>query len=84
MNKNQIQYTVRDIPHRLDQILRERARRERRSLNDVALEALAKGLGLSEEPIRHHDLDDLAGTWADDPGFDKAIEEMRRMDSKRW
>ena len=27
----------------------------------------------AEEAPRHHDLDDLAGTWVDDPEFDRAI-----------
>ena len=33
----------------------------------MALRALERGLGLAEEAPRHHDLDDLAGTWVDDP-----------------
>jgi hypothetical protein len=29
-------------------------------------------------------LDDLAGTWVHDPEFDKAIEEMHRVDPELW
>lgn len=50
------------------------------SLNRAAVEAIARGLGLTEHRPVFHDLDDLAGTWVDDPGFDKAIREMDTVD----
>ena len=76
----QTQYTIRRVPARLDQELRRRAHDEHRSLNEVALRALERGLGLAEEAPRHHDMDDLAGTWVQDPEFDRAIEAMERFD----
>ena len=84
MKRKQPQYTIRQVPLRIDQALRERARRERRSLNAVAIEALERGLGIAEEAIRHHDLDDLAGTWVHDPAFDQAIEDMDQIDPELW
>ena len=74
------QYTIRRVPERLDRELRRRAREEQRSLNEMTLRALERGLGLAGEEHRHHDLDDLAGTWVDDPEFDRAIEEMDKVD----
>ena len=74
------QYTIRRVPPRLDQELRRKAREEQRSLNEMALRALERGLGLAEEQPRYHDLDDLAGTWVDDPEFDRAIEAMDQVD----
>lgn len=44
----------------------------------------ARGLGLDAEPPRHTDLDDLAGTWVDDPVFDRVIREMDRVDEEMW
>jgi plasmid stability protein len=38
-----MQYTIRGIPERLDTVLRERARAEGKSLNAIALDALAGG-----------------------------------------
>ena len=73
-------YTIRRVPPRLDQELRRKAREEQRSLNEMALRALARGLGLAEEQPRYHDLDDLAGTRVDDPEFDRAIEAMDQVD----
>jgi len=36
-----------------------------------------------EEP-RYHDLDDLIGTWEEDPEFDRAIEAQRQIDEELW
>ena len=40
-------FTIRGIPKAVDRALRERAAREKRSLNEVALEVIAHGLGLN-------------------------------------
>lgn len=37
-----------------------------------------KSTGIRE--VVHHDLDDLAGSWVDDPAFDKALHDMDRVD----
>ena len=29
-------------------------------------------------------MDDLAGTWFDDPEFDRALEEMDQVDPELW
>jgi plasmid stability protein len=79
-----IQYTIRQIPERLDFLIKERATREGKSVNETVLDVLKTGLGVSDEPVRYSDLDDLAGTWVHDPEFDKAIEEMDRIDSEMW
>ncbi len=78
------QYTLRGISERIDATLRERARKEGKSLNSVAVEALQRGLGTDGEDIIYHDLDDLAGTWVNDPEFDKAVEEMDQVDEELW
>ncbi len=64
--------------------LHEKARREGKSLNKVAVETLLRGLGLAGDSIRHGDLDALAGTWIDDPEFDAAVREMDRVDEEMW
>ena len=84
MQSGHTQYTIRGVSEELDNALRERAVRYGRSLNAVALEALERGLGLARDAVRHHDLDHLAGTWVDDPGFDAAVEEMDRVDEELW
>jgi len=85
MNKRQdIQYTLRSIPPRIDRVLRESSVKEQKSLNELAIAALAKGLGIAEEEVRYHDLDDLAGTWVEDPKFDKALKDMDKIDPELW
>jgi hypothetical protein len=41
-------------------------------------------LGDRLEPIRHGDLDDLAGTWVRDAESEKAFAEMDRIDEGIW
>jgi len=78
------QLTIRRVPERVKQLLKELAKREEKSINQIILEILERGLGLAGEEIVYHDLDDLAGTWVDDPEFDKAIEEQHRIDPELW
>jgi plasmid stability protein len=79
-----MQYTLRNIPSVLDRLLRQRARRDGKSLNDVAIEALSRGAGLTGERVKHRDLGDLAGLWQDDPTFDQAIREQDVVDDHLW
>jgi hypothetical protein len=57
------QYTLRGVPPSIDRAARRRAQDEGKSLNAVAMEALARGLGLDAMPVEHTDLDTLIGTW---------------------
>jgi len=79
-----MQYTLRGIPKRVDSALRRKARQEGLSLNKAAVRALARGLGLADEQTVYHDLDDLAGTWVEDPAFDQAVSEMDTVDPDLW
>ncbi|HVM60995.1 MAG TPA: hypothetical protein VMV72_09015 [Verrucomicrobiae bacterium] len=79
-----MQYTVRNVPHPVDTALRRKAKQESRSLNDIALEALELGAGTAEEPLRFHDLDSVAGTWREDPAFDRAIAAHDQVDADLW
>lgn len=79
-----MQYTIRNIPPYLDEALRERAHEEGKSLNEVTLEVLLKGLALTGEPIRHRDLSDIAGTWKEEPEVDEAFRDQRRIDPDLW
>jgi hypothetical protein len=79
-----IQYTIRGVPVDWNQQVRREAKRNGKSLNAELLDALRKGLGISDRPRRFTDLDDLAGTWVDDPAFDSAIAEMDQVDKTVW
>ena len=78
-----VQYTIRGVPDVVDQALRARAKKENKSLNQVALEAIQQAL-LSEQPKVYHDLDFLIGTWVEDPEFDKVRAEHEQIDEEAW
>jgi hypothetical protein len=79
-----MQYTLRNIPRRLNDVLRRKAREQGKTLNEVAVVAMQRGVGLESEAVRHRDLGDLAGTWVDDPDFDAAIADQDRIDPDLW
>ena len=78
-----MQYTIRNVPNPVDSALRRSAREQGKSLNDVAIEALARGAGLGERwPQR--DLSDIAGTWRKDAAFDNAVAAQDTIDEELW
>jgi hypothetical protein len=79
-----VQYTVREVPFHVDRALRRRASEEGKSLNRFLRETLAKEAGGMAGLVLHHDLDDLAGAWQDDPEFDRVIAEQDRVDEAMW
>ena len=79
-----MQYTIRNLPDTLDAALRAKAKAEHKSLNEVAIQAMARGMGFSKETPRLRDLGDLAGTWVEDPAFDQAIADQRAIDNELW
>jgi plasmid stability protein len=79
-----MQYTIRNIPEHLDAALRSSARASGKSLNEIAIEALERGAGISGAPRRQRDLSDIAGTWQEDPEFDRAIADQDKIDEAMW
>ena len=79
----EMQYTIRNIPKEVDRVLRRRARQQGRSLNDVLVEALSAAAGVNGvklPKVKRIDLSDIAGTWVEDPEFDKFLEEKEQID----
>jgi plasmid stability protein len=79
-----MQYTLRKIPRDVDKALRQKARREGRSLNDIAIEALTRGAGIEGQITKNHELDFAIGTWVEDSEFDKVIADQRQIDPDLW
>ena len=79
-----MQYTIRGIPEALDAAVRERAKAEGKSLNEVAVEALADGLGLGGSDVSRRDLSDVAGTWRKDAAVEAALAAQDRVDTDLW
>ena len=78
------QYTLRGIPAALDAAIRERARSEGKSLNAVAVAAIAQGLGLGQEHVVRRDLTDIAGTWRRDAAVEAALAAQDKVDKDLW
>jgi D-tyrosyl-tRNA(Tyr) deacylase len=79
-----MQYTIRGIPEALDAAIRERARVEGKSLNDVTVEVLADGLGYGKESVVYRDLSDIVGTWKKDAAVEAALEAQDVVDKSLW
>jgi hypothetical protein len=78
------QYTIRNVPKVVDRALRRRADRQGRSLNEVSVEALARGAGVENEANDHHDVDFLFGSWIEDSSVDRALADQRVVDEELW
>ena len=78
-----MQYTIRNVPPELDRALKSRAAREGKSVNVVALEALARSV---EQPVRRRSLRDMPGAWSkrEAAAFDRFLAEHREIDEELW
>lgn len=83
MKNRKRQYTIRDVPSAVDGVLRDKARRQGKSLNAVALEALQQGAGVAAQ-ARYSDLDSFFGSWVADAAVDKALKDQRLVDEGLW
>lgn len=74
-------YTVRGVPTDVDAALRKKAAAEKKSLNQIVVEALSlAAIGR----VKKCDLSDLVGKWEDDPAFDEIIASQRKIDWAKW
>jgi len=79
-----MQYTLRNLPKPLDRAIRERALRENKSINEVAIDALLRAFGMLGDMPAQRDLSDVAGTWQSDQDLDRVLLEQRRVDPDLW
>ena len=78
-----MQYTIRNVPPELDRAIKARAKRLGKSVNQVALDLLARGC---EQPTRHRSLRRMPGAWTpkEAADFDRFLAEHRRIDEELW
>jgi len=79
-----MQYTLRNIPEQVDKALRDKARRERRSINQVAIDVMARALGIKEGPAKQRDLADIAGSGKFDSAMREEHARQRQIDDDLW
>ena len=80
--------TVRNLPPAVAKAVKEKARKEKLSLNKAILSLLEEATGARQGKKRvvHHDLDHLAGMWseAEYRQFMDALREQRQIDPEMW
>ena len=70
---NNIQYTIRSIPVKLDRALRQKSQATGKSLNEVVITALEKGAGVSSN-ASFSDLDWFIGSKSLGSSFEEDME----------
>jgi hypothetical protein len=75
---NNTQYTIRSIPPKVDQALRKKSQKTGKSLNEVVIEALTKGAGMTPDAT-FNDLDWFIGSTPVDTGFDEAMDWLESL-----
>jgi len=79
--------TLRNIPPKLQEVIRRRADSDGLSLNKAVLRMLEEAAGQRATSRKlHDDLDHLAGTWSDEEAaaFEAALVEQRRVEPELW
>jgi plasmid stability protein len=78
-----MQYTIRNVSPELDRALKARAKELGKSVNQVALEALAQGVG---QPVRRRNLRQMPGAWSrrDAAELDAFLTRHRKIDEELW
>ena len=81
MKEQAVQYTIRGIPREVDLVLRERAKTQRISINQLIIDELSRAtVGRSKVA----DFSDLVGCWEADEAFDKVLEQQREINPDDW
>lgn len=76
-----LQYTIRGIPREVDRVLRRKASRGRKSLNQVVVEEL---IAATTGARKRADFSDITGKWVADSRFDEIIATQREIDPDKW
>jgi DNA-binding ferritin-like protein (Dps family) len=80
--------TVRNLPPKLAKAIREKARKERLSLNRTVIKLLEEATGATKDirKVVNHDLDRFFGTWTKEEAdaFDQALREQRQVEPEMW
>ena len=80
--------TVRNLPPEVAKAVKEKARKEKLSLNKAVVRLLEEAMGADKgkEKVVHHDLDRFFGTWTKEEAdaFDDATRDHRKIDPEMW
>ena len=79
--------SIHGIDPKLEQVIKERAEKEGRSVNKIVKDLIAKGLGLEEKPPDNRAMFvDLSGVWteAQEREFLDSIADLETTDEEDW
>lgn len=80
--------TVHSPDPEIERKIREKARREGKSLNRVMKELLAQSTGVdkSQKAARRTEFDEFAGIWSeeDEAEFDEATADFEKLNEEDW
>jgi len=79
--------TVRNLPPAVARAVRDKARKDKLSLNRAIVRLLEEATGeKGGKKVIHHDLDHLAGRWSEKEyqQFMVALREQRQIDPEMW
>ena len=79
-----IQYTIRNIPPVVDQVIRKRSKQTGISFNQTVVDMLSlQSLGTTK-PKENNEFDWLFGSMKLDDKFDEAIKDLSQIDKELW
>jgi len=81
---NKIQYTIRNIPPVVDQVIRKRAKQTGKSFNQTVVDLLSLQTFGTTKPKVDKNFDWLFGQNTIDENFDEILREQRKVDEKLW
>ena len=81
--------TLRNLPPAVARAIREKAKKEKTSLNRAVISLLEEATGLGDQPrkeILDHDLDEFFGCWSKEEAeeFNEALREQRQIEPEMW
>ena len=75
---------LEQLPKAVTDALARKAAQEGKTVPEVALEAMARGLGVQESGTKKRDLSRFRGKWIEDPAVDDALRQFERIDEDKW
>lgn len=79
-----LQYTIRNIPHSVDKVIRKRAKASGKSFNQTVVDILTLQTFGTVAPPSDDNFDWLYDKNTLDESFDDAIEELSQVDKTLW
>lgn len=84
---SKIQYTIRNIPLPVDQVIRKRAKQSGKSFNQTVVDLLSlQTFGTTKPTQKQPTIEDLFGVGGEylDESFDQAMADFKKIDMDWW